>query len=119
MVTRRRKRRNMKTLIGRQSPWGIVDGEDILIDGVAWVNTPSHGGVKLSRQMNAKIPRHLRAPGGWYEEDEHWLIPVIFLHKDGAFTDAEYVNAIKNLLPDEYEKLFPNGYDGTQNVVFE
>ena len=61
------------------SPWGAVQHGERLVDGVFFVSTAGHGGIKLSQARNALIPDVFRREGGWYEEDCDWAIPMYFL----------------------------------------
>ncbi len=61
------------------SPWGAVQHGEKLADGVFFVSTAGHGGIKLDRARNALIPDVFRREGGWYEEDCDWAIPMYFL----------------------------------------
>lgn len=62
-----------------RSPWGKPHSVTEIMDGFWKVTTASHGGVKLSAEMNRKIPKEFRAAGGWYEEDEAVSIADYFL----------------------------------------
>ena len=55
------------------SPWGRVQHTDTLADGVDVVVTASHGGLRLSVEVQDRLPAHLlmgfmHGPG-WAEED--------------------------------------------------
>ena len=68
---------------GASSPWGAVQGVDVIVPAhVVSVSTSSHGGIWVSPEVEATIPaacqalaRHY-APAGWYEEDCDCLIPM-------------------------------------------
>src|SRR5437762_1102035 len=66
--------------VGMPTPWGRADSAGIIAEGIAFVSTPSHGGIFLSAEMNEKIPEVFRRQGGWYEEDCDWAIPYFFLY---------------------------------------
>ena len=55
--------------IGSRSPWGTVDSAIQEAPGITRVNTPGHGGTKLSAERNRMVDPALRVRGGWYEED--------------------------------------------------
>ena len=61
---------------GSYTPWGPAQFVSQPLEGVTVVSTASHGGIKLSRAQNAKIPAAARAPGGWYEEDCCAAVPA-------------------------------------------
>ena len=57
------------------TPWGYSDYEENLADGIDVYGTSGHGGYKLSKDRNNKIPENWRLKGfydGWYEEDCGW-----------------------------------------------
>ena len=56
----------------KQTPWGTADYVQMVKEGIYKVGTPSHGGYKLDRERNNQMPKHMRNPGGWYEEDCEW-----------------------------------------------
>lgn len=89
-----------------RSPWGAVQDCKSVAEGIWSLGTASHGGFKLERAQNAKMPECVRRPGGWYEEDCEWcfialVFPSCFDAKDRAL--AEYT--CKNGYPDEYTAL--------------
>jgi hypothetical protein len=107
----------MNTTTKKQySPWGRVQSKEVITPWLYSVATSSHGGLKLNREYNAKIPAIFRKKGGWYEEDCALEIVVLFLHaqieKDGCgsvwFTnDLERAKqTVKEYYPYEYEEHF-------------
>ena len=101
---------------GMRTPWGDADFVRIVAGGVGWVDTPSHGGVKLSRAMNARMPEYMRKAGGWYEEDCEWSLVYVALagHLRAALPDdpeririaEQAVTTLRNWHPDAYERFF-------------
>ena len=79
-------------MLNRRSPWGWIDHALDIVPGIVSVSTPSHGGIKLDRAHNAKVPDYMRHEGGWYEEDCDWAIPYC-VFKDEIL--AGYPNARK------------------------
>lgn len=67
----------MQSLLGKQSPWGKIQHVSEIADGIAFFSTPGHGGVKLDRKRNAKVPDYMRAAGGWYEEDCCYALAMV------------------------------------------
>lgn len=63
------------------TPWGRAQDVKELADGVWMVSAPSHGGVWLSPDRMAKVPKLLKhakfAPGPWFEWDQDILVPVV------------------------------------------
>lgn len=91
----------------KKSPWGMVQQIKVITDGIVFVSTASHGGLKLDRGMNKRVPDYMRRKGGWYEEDCEAAIPVIALKE--YFSESEYRSAVDTLMrfyPDSFERLF-------------
>jgi hypothetical protein len=66
---------------GAWSPWGAVDGVEVLAEGVVFVSTPSHGGAWLSTAAQTRMPGPLQPMHGrmWWEEDcEVWAPLLVF-----------------------------------------
>jgi hypothetical protein len=63
---------------GDSSPWGKIDHVQFYEPGLCFVSTPGHGGFKLDRLHNSKIPLPYRLPGGWYEEDAEAAVVAHF-----------------------------------------
>jgi len=113
--------------VGMTTPWGRADYTRVLAPGIGTVGTPGHGGIKLDRAHNARVPEYMRREGGWYEEDCEWSIPFcVFAAEltEAAAADiasgdadraksAEYtlralgdaVKTLRNWYPDEYERF--------------
>jgi len=92
--------------VGSRSPWGAIDHVTVRAPGIAEVSTPGHGGVKLDRSRNAKVPASVRRKGGWYEEDCEYAIPVIVFPE--AFEDRVVEGAhksLKNWEPEAYTAI--------------
>ena len=71
-----------------QTPWGISQNIETISRGIQFVDTIGHGGIKVSDELNKKIPNWVREGtfgklglDGWYEEDCDWCIPVIVFSK--------------------------------------
>jgi hypothetical protein len=95
--------------VNGHSPWGWIQSVSELTEGMWLVSTAGHGGIKLSRQMNAKMPKQLRREGGWYEEDCEAALVVLGFPEHFTRTqldDAE--RSVKNWFPAAYE-----AYTGT------
>jgi hypothetical protein len=93
--------------LGSRSPWGKVDNVETILPGDMWfVSTPSHGGIKLSRRYQGRVPEMMRRRGAWYEEDVDWSIPGVIFADAFSPKDAESAaSTMKNWLPDEYREL--------------
>lgn len=51
------------------TPWGLSDYQEDIAPGMTLYGTPSHGGIKLSPELNKAVHPALRNEDGWYEED--------------------------------------------------
>lgn len=86
----------------KRSPWGKVQIEHKICEGITSITTGGHGGLKLNREFNAKIPLIFRRKGGWYEEDCEWAI-VALLFPEFFPNQAEHaLTIVKNTWPNEY-----------------
>jgi hypothetical protein len=97
----------------KHSPWGKIDHAEQLVPGAFWVGTPSHGGLKLDRTLNARVPDYMRRPGGWYEEDCEWSLAVVALadvlkadEKVAKWIDkGDHLRTLRSWFPAEYERF--------------
>jgi hypothetical protein len=107
-----------------RSQWGAVQDAEELAPGMWQVSTASHGGIKLSRERNADVPKFMRAEGGWYEEDCQWSIVALVFpepfqqlrpwQKPGDKTHYQYaVETAQRLYPDLYRQ-FISGFEEEQ-----
>ena len=61
-----------------KTPWGDSQTVEKISDGLYWVSTASHGGIKVSSLLDSRIRIEWRtdatrwAGPGWYEEDCCW-----------------------------------------------
>lgn len=96
-----------------RTPWGPSQTEETIVPGVIVVDTAGHGGVKLDRVRNAKVPKSCRTRGGWYEEDCEVSI-VFAVHADVRrhFNVDEDKNALSlaTWLPEAYVALRDAGF---------
>lgn len=95
---------------GMRTPWGAAQEARVVAPGVGWVGTPGHGGVKLSPEMNRRMPDYMRRPGGWYEEDCDWALPYValadILRQGGEASAADAaMETLRKWHPDEYERF--------------
>ena len=106
----------------KRSPWGQVDFQHIIAEGIVSVCTPSHGGLKLDARRQAIMPAGMRTDDGWYEEDCEWAkVFVVFrrhildycrAHPDDPNTPYTLTSierapeSLKNWYPEQYERWF-------------
>ncbi len=93
--------------MGTRTPWGVSDHKDVVVRGLIFYGTPSHGGYHLSSKMEAKVPAALRAicqHPGWYEEDCEYV--VVHLAFPDLFPNAkqdDLKSCLKQYNPWAYE----------------
>ena len=91
---------------GAHTPWGQSQGGTIYAEGVVSHSTAGHGGFKLSAERNRKVHTLLRAPGGWYEEDECWAIVAITFPQLFTSLERRYAEqTVKDSWPDAWEEI--------------
>lgn len=95
-----------------RSPWGTVQTVTPYSEGIVFVSTASHGGYKLDRIRNAKIPAPFRKLGGWYEEDCEYAIVHWFLPNERAMETSVRELARRTIL-----NHFPIAWETHYNVV--
>lgn len=88
--------------VGMRTPWGKADHIRVYAEGIAFVGTPGHGGIKLDRKRQAAMPAALRIGGGWYEEDVAYVRVVLAFPGVLEMTDASARTALKDWNPDVY-----------------
>lgn len=98
----------------KSSPWGKVDHVYPIGEGMWFVSTAGHGGIKVSKELNKQIPEYMRKGSfsgqgekGWYEEDVDWSIvatvfPDRFKHEERQAAER----TLLNWKPDLYEKFY-------------
>ena len=89
---------------GKSSPWGKIQDVKELAAGIDCVSTAGHGGIKLDRQRNAKMPEYMRLAGGWYEEDCEWALPALVFPE--VFNRAKEQSQAKSTLGNYFPKIY-------------
>lgn len=103
-----------------RTPWGTSQTRTVLIPGIVAYTTSSHGGLKLDKDLNQKVPQYMRASDGWYEEDVDWAI-VATVFPD-AFDDKGREAAKRTLLnwrPWAYEVFYGETIPAGKSYVKE
>jgi hypothetical protein len=102
------------------SPWGPVQHQTKLADGIWSVTTAGHGGIKLNDERQGLMPEHWRqtpySKAGWYEEDCDWCLPFIIFEADilaGGDEDAlrmirmgRHIEIFRDWHPDKFEERY-------------
>jgi hypothetical protein len=101
---------------GMNTPWGKAQSAEQLAPGIFAVSTAGHGGIKLDRKLNSKVPEYMRRKGGWYEEDCEWAIPYVIFselllangdkHAIGLIGRNTHISTLRNWYPAAYERFF-------------
>ena len=92
---------------GSKSPWGAVQHFQTITEGVELVSTAGHGGLKVARAQNARIPAPLRRAGGWYEEDAEASI-VLWALYDASI--AETFGASRDRHAETVRAYYPDAW---------
>lgn len=89
------------------TPWGTSQGATVYAEGITCHSTAGHGGFHLSGERNRKVHPMLRAPGGWYEEDECWaIVALTYPHLFTSFERRCAERTLKDSWPDAWETIF-------------
>lgn len=101
-----RSRRQVRT----RTPWGVAR---LAIDhghGVVLLSAPEQDGFHLSPETNAQVPKDLRLPDGWYQEDGDGARVVLSMPH--LFTSLERKGAeqaAREAFPEAYAKWLETG----------
>ena len=100
----------------KRSPWGQIDNQYLIAEGILSVSTPSHGGLKLSADRQKQMPDFMRSDDGWYEEDCEWAKVFVVFQADiltygeeyavKAILSGQHIQCLKNWYPDAFEKFY-------------
>ena len=62
--------------VGKASPWGTIQDEEIIADGIVYVSTASHGGIWVASELLHRIKwtfldyaAYWSGSSQWFEED--------------------------------------------------
>jgi|GEM_PF-5688812 len=66
----------------QSSPWGAVQHEQRVAEGITYVSTAGHGGYRVTQPRLKTMPPELQgimpfAGPGWYEHDLDWVIVAL------------------------------------------
>jgi hypothetical protein len=90
------------------SPWGAIDGVEVLAEGVVFVSTPSHGGAWLSDDAQTRMPAAIKPMHGrrWYEEDcEIWAPLLVFRVHNDENSRSRAIETLARWQPDWLDAL--------------
>lgn len=111
--------------------WGAVNEVYPVATGITEVSCAGHGGIKLSPERNRLVPKELRRPGGWYEEDcEYKIVVATFpreFTEDSSHTywstmtpaeaEQEALKSVRQYWPDEYETITGQAVPASDSTV--
>jgi len=65
--------------IVKNTPWGAAQHHEVLAPGIVAYGTAGHGGIRVDKSLQAKIPQceNFLNSRTWWEEDCDWVIPYI------------------------------------------
>jgi len=108
----------------KRSPWGKVEFERQLADGIVFCNTAGHGGIHLNAKRQRQMPAALRNSTPWYEEDCE--VGLVFLAFPDLFPDRQQTadRLVRDYFPDQYEahlqcSILPGHSDKKDEKRFE
>lgn len=104
----------MAKFTGYQTPWGTAQNKNKLCNGVTFYSTSSHGGIKVTKEQNKKIPPVFRNKSGWYEEDCEALIPSYFIVGDKREVITQ---GLQRWFPVAYEYHFIGEKEPTKEIL--
>ena len=61
------------TLIGKSSPWGTVQDEEQIADGIIYVSTASHGGIWVDRELMHRITKEMKDYAAYWSGSSQWF----------------------------------------------
>jgi hypothetical protein len=59
--------------VGKASPWGTVQDEEIIADGIVYVSTASHGGIWVSRERLGRVKREMQDYAAYWSGSSQWF----------------------------------------------
>jgi len=89
--------------VGKNSPWGIVQDEETIADGIVYVSTASHGGIWVSPELLGRVQEAMRdyaaywsGSSQWFEEDCAAQCVVVSFPEYFSADQVERAQAIVN-----------------------
>lgn len=59
--------------VGKSSPWGIVQDEETIADGIVYVSTASHGGIWVSPELLGRVQKAMRDYAAYWSGSSQWF----------------------------------------------
>jgi hypothetical protein len=63
----------MIMFVGKNSPWGIVQDEEVIADGIVYVSTASHGGIWVSPELLGRVQEAMRDYAAYWSGSSQWF----------------------------------------------
>jgi hypothetical protein len=63
----------MIMFVGKHSPWGIVQDEETIADGIVYVSTASHGGIWVSPELLGRVQEAMRDYAAYWSGSSQWF----------------------------------------------
>ena len=91
----------------RMTPWGKVQTQREVTDGITWVSTAGHGGIVLSDARLREMPTKYKGlnvygQGRYFEEDCEWALVVDAFQ---VYFSHEEVQAAKDTIARFYPSI--------------
>lgn len=120
-----------RALEALKTPWGPIDEQSDIADGITVFSTHSHGGIILSEERRKQVPEHLSNGSAFYEEDcevnlVYLAFPDIFTDKLGsalssyqiAIIDSKSIPMTRDL-SEKHEAMLKNLLSNTLDFGFD
>lgn len=59
--------------IGKSSPWGKIQDEEQIAEGIVYVSTASHGGIWVSPELIDRVQQTMRDYAAYWSGSENWF----------------------------------------------
>lgn len=59
--------------IGKSSPWGRIQDEEIIAEGIVYVSTASHGGIWVAPELLGRVKREMRDYAAYWSGSSQWF----------------------------------------------
>ena len=60
-------------LVGKSSPWGTVQDEEQIAEGIIFVSTSSHGGIWVARELLPRISKEMKDYAAYWSGSSQWF----------------------------------------------
>ena len=60
-------------MVGRSSPWGRVQDEEVIAPGIVYVSTASHGGIWIAPELIGRVQKSMRDYAAYWSGSSQWF----------------------------------------------